>query len=831
MADRRALAELAGDRADAAPLDSARPPVAALPTPLTSFVGRAAERAALAGALTEHRLVTAVGPGGVGKTRLALAVAEDVRSSHAGGARYVDLVPVTDPAMVGAALADAFGFGEQPGRSPTDTVVAKLAGADLLLVLDNCEHLLDGVSALVERLLAACPRIVVLATSRARLRVPFEFVFPVPGMSLAGDQGADADQSDAAALFRERASMTGWTSPYPNDHRRITSICRRLDGMALAIELAAARVATLGLDGLDRGLADPLDLLTGGSRMDQRHRSLRAVLDWSLGLLSTDEQAAIRRASVFASPFTAEAAADVAGFAPLTATAVPHALASLAEHNLVVVDDGPSGTCYRMLEPIRQYGAELMDRDGEQDDVRARHVHWCLETATRLRSADAETERFDEVADELRAALGWSTGQQAWHAEAHQLAVRLAELTYARGKLSEAQERYEEAAALASDPAEAAQALHLGAAVAWGRHAGNEAIRLFRAAAEAARRAGDPRRAAVELATAGQVITNAPGVMSELLPPGEEWALLGEARVLAGGDPQVEAAALTVTTVDDERDPAYADLAERAVELAHRVGDTRLESRALDQLTVAHLVSNEMDAAVATVRRRLDLLADRADDVEMAWEWSDTLHMAPMVFLAAGDLVVRPSLRADAERAALLPRGGPPRRRVAADHVSRGRRLRRVGHARGPLPSGMGGGRPAAARGHRVRSCRGGHGLRHPGRRGSPARVARHRRRDAPRGGAHTREIFGLAPCLRRDGGSAPGRDRGGAHVCGGRSGVVQALARRRLASVVHRRVGRSRSARSPARPTQPSRPGEVRRTREPDRCGDRRAGGRDRRR
>ena len=666
VADRRALAELAGDRADAAPLDSTLPPVAALPTPLTSFVGRAAERAALAGALTEHRLVTAVGPGGVGKTRLALAVAEDVRSSHAGGARYVDLVPVTDPAMVGAALADSFGFGEQPGRSPTDTVVAKLAGADLLLVLDNCEHLLDGVSALVERLLAASPRIVVLATSRARLRVPFEFVFPVPGMSLEGDPGADADQSDAAALFRERASMTGWTSPYPNDHRRITSICRRLDGMALAIELAAARVATLGLDGLDRGLADPLDLLTGGSRMDQRHRSLRAVIDWSLGLLSTTEQAAIRRASVFASPFTAEAAADVAGFAPLTTTAVPHALASLAEHNLVVVDDGPSGTCYRMLEPIRQYGAELMDRDGEQDDVRARHLHWCLETATRLRSAGAAAERFDEVADELRAALGWSTGRQAWHDEAHQLAVRLAELTYARGKLSESQERYEEAAALASDPAEAAQALHLGAAVAWGRHAGNEAIRLYRAAADAALRAGDPRRAAVELATAAEVITNAPGVMSELLP-GEEWALLAEARVLAGGDPQFEAAVLTVTTVDDERDPAYADLAERAVELARRVGDTRLESHALDQVTAVHLICGELDEAVATVRRRLDLLAPQCPRCRDGVGVLGHPAHGTDGLLGRRRSRCRPSLRADAERAAVLPRGGPPRRRVVAD--------------------------------------------------------------------------------------------------------------------------------------------------------------------
>ena len=639
VADRRALAELAADRADAAPLDAALPAVAALPTPLTSFVGRVAERAALAGSLTQHRLVTTVGPGGVGKTRLALAVAEDVRGRHTGGAGYVDLVPVTDPAMVGAALAGAFRFGEQPGRAPADTVVAKLAGADMLLVLDNCEHLLEGVSALIERLLAACPRVVVLATSRARLRVPFEFVFPVPGLSLEGDAGSEADQSDATALFQERASMTGWTSPYPDDLRRIATVCRKLDGMALAIELAAARVVTLGLDGLGRGLADPLGLLTGGSRMDQRHRSLRAVLDWSFGLLSTDEQAAIRRASVFASPFTAAAAAVVAGFAPLTTTAVSHALSSLAEHNLVVVVDGPSGTRYRMLEPIRQYGAELMDRDCEQDDVRARHLRWCLETATRLLSAPATAEGFDDVADDLRAALRWSAGRQAWRAEAHQLAVRLAELTYARGKLNEAQERYEEAAALASDPAEAAQALHLGAAVAWGRHAGNEAIRLYRAAAEAARRAGDPRRAAVELATAAEVITNAPGVMSELLPPGEEWALLGEARVLAGGDPQVEAAVLTVTTLEDERDPAYADLAARAVELAHRVGDTRLESHALDQVTAVHLICGELDAAVATVLGRLELLAPRAHDVEMAWEYSDTLHMAPMVFLAAGDLV------------------------------------------------------------------------------------------------------------------------------------------------------------------------------------------------
>jgi hypothetical protein len=221
---------------------------------------------------------------------------------------------------------------------------------------------------------------------------------------------------------------------------------------------------------------------------------------------------------------------------------------------------------------------------------------------------------------------------------AHDLAERLARLSYARGRPSEAQERFEEAAALAAGPAEAADALHLAAAVAWGRHAGNEAIRLYRAAAEAARTAGEPRRAALELASAAELITNAPGIMSELGPPGAERALLGEARALAAGDVHFEAAVLTVTTAADEFDPAYGALAERAVDLAHRVGDTRLESHALDQLTAVHLICGELDEAVATVRRRIELLAPRAHDVEMAWEYSDTLHMAPMVCLASGDV-------------------------------------------------------------------------------------------------------------------------------------------------------------------------------------------------
>jgi DNA-binding CsgD family transcriptional regulator len=187
LSDRRALANLSASlQAGGRDADRriAAPP---LPEPLTSFVGRLVERAELAEVLVRHRLVTAVGPGGVGKTRLAVAVAADVTDRYADGAWYVDLVPVTDAAMVGAAVSSVFGFGEQPGRSPTDTAVSKLAAAEALVVLDNCEHLLDGVTGFVERLLSGCPRITVLATSRARLQMPFEYVYSVALYSPAFD--------------------------------------------------------------------------------------------------------------------------------------------------------------------------------------------------------------------------------------------------------------------------------------------------------------------------------------------------------------------------------------------------------------------------------------------------------------------------------------------------------------------------------------------------------------------------------------------------------------------------------------------------------------------
>ncbi|WP_244301941.1 ATP-binding protein [Microbispora triticiradicis] len=244
--DRRALARRAPEAAGAAPSSH---PAPVLPAPLTSFVGRASERAELTEMIRAHRQVTTVGPGGVGKTRLALAVAGEAVGEYSDGAWFVDLVPVTDPGMIATAVAGAAGLGEQPGRDMTESVVAALADRHALLVLDNCEHVADGVALFLERLLATCPRMTVLATSRARLMVPFERVYPVPPLSLAVD-----GESDAVALFMERAAAVGWPLDPPL-RDQIAAICARLDGMALAIELAAARYPTLGLDGITAALS------------------------------------------------------------------------------------------------------------------------------------------------------------------------------------------------------------------------------------------------------------------------------------------------------------------------------------------------------------------------------------------------------------------------------------------------------------------------------------------------------------------------------------------------------------------------------------------------
>jgi predicted ATPase/DNA-binding CsgD family transcriptional regulator len=645
VADRRELAQVAPDvlATPASTWPDRRRPRSSLPAPLTTFVGREEETAALAQALADHRLVTAVGPGGVGKTRLALRVADAVQTRYDDGAWFVDLVTVTEASTVAGATATALGLGESQGRSLEDVLIGWLRPRDVLLVFDNCEHLLDQVGILLERLLTACPRLTVLATSRSRLLLPFESAYPVPGLSTAS---TDGHRSDAVALFAGRAA-SGGAEVHPSDLARVAALCRGLDGMALAIELAAARLPSLGLDGLEAGLADRLLLLTGGSRLDDRHRSLRSTLDWSYALLDEAERAVLRRVSVFAGAFSAAAAAEVlTGWAPVDADRVPTLLARLAEQSLLVTLWTPLGTRYRALETIRQYGGALVDDAGEAHEAHTRHLAWCLAATERLgppvtAGSAGETWRmeFDEISVEARRCLPWARYIADQRDTAYRLSLLLAGLSFVRGRPGESQRRFELAAELAPDPATTTSALRKAAGAAEARQFGNEALRLRAMAADAAIESGDAIGAATDLARWAELVGRGPGVIAVLPSATQVQQVLARARPLSANDPVAQSRLLTAEAFSmDERDERARALVRRALDLARGAGDPLGESAALDMLTSIQLASGELRDAMDSAVRRTELLAPLPVTADSALEFYDAYQMASQCAVAAGDL-------------------------------------------------------------------------------------------------------------------------------------------------------------------------------------------------
>ncbi len=405
-----------------------------LPSQLTSFVGRGAQLTEVRNLLAENRLVTLTGAGGVGKTRLAVEVASQLAGEYADGVWYVDLAPLTESGLVPVTLARALGLPDQPGRSMTETLLRFVRDRQLLVVLDNCEHLLDACAELVVGLRSGAPGLTLLATSREQLGVPGEATWRVPSLSLA---------DEAVELFTDRARRARPDFRVTDDNAAlITEICARLDGMPLAIELAAARVRALSLTQILDSLHDRFRLLTGGARTAvRRQQTLRASVDWSHALLTEPERVLLRRLAVFLGGFDFDAAQAVATFTEAELYQILDQLGLLVDKSLVVAEEIGGTMRYRLLETVRQYALEKLGESGDADAVRSRHRDYYTAMAALLDApAGSEYEQRVEQAqieiDNLRAAFGWS--RESGDVElALALASSLQPLWQARGRLRE----------------------------------------------------------------------------------------------------------------------------------------------------------------------------------------------------------------------------------------------------------------------------------------------------------------------------------------------------------------------------------------------------------
>jgi predicted ATPase/DNA-binding SARP family transcriptional activator len=521
--------------------EPARPPTAAavrsasespnnLPRQLSSFIGRERELAEAAALLRNSRLLTLTGAGGCGKTRLALELAGQRAGDFADGVWPVELAALGEPELIGPAIAQALGTRLASDRAPEVALSGHIGDRQQLLLLDNCEHLVEPVAYVVEALLRHCPRLTVLATSREPLRVPGEVTWRVPSLSLPElvdhSPSEGSLEAESVRLFTVRAgqAIPGFALDDENAIS-IATLCHRLDGMPLAIELAAALVGALTPAQIVERLDDSLELLSGGSRTAMtRQQTLRATLAWSFDLLEPDEQILLRRLAVFAGSFGLEAAEDICAEDPLQRHEGVALLGRLIDKSLVHVEEGPGDHRYRLLETVRQYAAERLQEAGERETFERRHRNWYIELAesdpTPVGDLPARDRlrRLDLERDNLRAALSSAL------ADDPQLALRLTVALWRfwlmRGYLAEGYRWL--AASLAAAPehtADRARALLASCLVGMRRgvHArlhefGAESVAIF---AELGDHAG--MFDAIEVSTACRAIVSRPADIEALL--------------------------------------------------------------------------------------------------------------------------------------------------------------------------------------------------------------------------------------------------------------------------------------------------------------------------
>jgi predicted ATPase/class 3 adenylate cyclase/Tfp pilus assembly protein PilF len=455
-----------------------------LPVQLTSFIGREAEIGEITDLLSRHRLLTVMGAGGTGKTRLALQVGAERLEDYSGGVWFIELAALTEPSLVAQSVANALTLREAPGRSLLDTLTDFLKSRRLLLILDNCEHLIEACADLAQRLLSSCPHLSILATSREALRIGAEQTYRVPALpipNLGGLARTPRDlpgwvgSFDAVRLFVDRARLVrSEFALSATNAGALASICHRLDGIPLAIELAAARVRALSAEEIDRRLDQRFRLLTGGSRAAlPRQQTLRALIDWSYDLLNDAEKLLLARLSVFSGGWTLEAAEAICGDAcNLRGTEPPQRLTpdaqrpfdvldlltSLVDKSLVFYEERQEGEArYRLLETVREYAGEKLAASGEMEAVRIQHRDRYLEFAEQAHPKLMGPEqrewlsRLDTEHNNLRAALAWSLMRQGEDVTtAMRFCVFLARFWWTWGYLTEGRKWCEAALAAAN---------------------------------------------------------------------------------------------------------------------------------------------------------------------------------------------------------------------------------------------------------------------------------------------------------------------------------------------------------------------------------------------
>ena len=494
-----------------------------LPVRLTPLVGRESELDDIVQALHRNRLITLTGPGGTGKTRLALAAARTAEPSFPGGACWVALAQIDDPAIAGQAVATQLGVPDTPGQDPIEAIAKHVADHPVLVVLDNCEHLAEAAAGLAEYLLAACPALVVLATSREALGVEGELSWQVPPLSLpAGTRAPTASALagyDAVKLFEQRAQLVRPSFRITDENAAaVLTICQRLDGLPLAIELAAARMRILSSAQLAERMDDIFAVLVGGARSaPPRHQALRATLDWSYNLLDTDERATFRRLATFFGGFTLHAAERIAAGGDIRPDAMLELLTRLADKSLLRVEHARAGSRYFLLATVRDYARERLVEAAESDQARRAHLQYfteLVEDATaRIEQVEAVVGRLELELDRLDAELpnlrrAFEFAQESGDPVAPlRIAGPLDRYAYLRGRYHEVRQWMD--AAVTSCP-DAPAGLRAKALLGGGRLALLQcdyapAVRRLEAALRLYRELGDPRGIASSLQVLGSV--------------------------------------------------------------------------------------------------------------------------------------------------------------------------------------------------------------------------------------------------------------------------------------------------------------------------------------